>query len=72
MNKIIMKMAIAHVKSIVTQTDHLCEICRKNPSEIPETAVIEVKGMETEVGIATCKTCFDNIQIAIGEISEEY
>jgi len=67
-----MKMAIAHVKSLTTQVDHLCEICRKNPSEISEDTAIEVKGIPTEVGIGICKTCFDNIQIAIGEISQEF
>lgn len=72
MNHIIMKMAISHVKSITTQVDLLCEICRKNKSEIPEDTVIEVKGIPTSVGISTCKTCFDNIRIAIGEISEEF
>lgn len=72
MNHIIMKMAISHVKSLTTQTDHLCEICRKIKSEIPEDTEIDVKGIPTAVGISTCRTCFDNIRIAIGEISEEF
>jgi hypothetical protein len=52
--------------------DHLCEICRKIKSEIPEDTEIDVKGIPTAVGISTCRTCFDNIRIAIGEISEEF
>ena len=67
-----MELAISQVKNLVSQMDDKCEICHKNLIEYQSEEVIDIKGMPTEVGIPTCKTCFDNIQIAIGEISEEY
>ncbi|MBT3312200.1 MAG: hypothetical protein HN737_11365 [Desulfobacterales bacterium] len=72
MNKIIMKLAISKVKGMVCPVDNKCEICRKNITERKQNEIIKIKGMPTEIGILVCGNCFDNIQIAIGEISEEY
>ena len=72
MNNKIMELAISRVKSLILQIDGKCEICHKNTVEYKAEEIIEIKGMPTEVGIPTCRTCFDNIQIVIGELSEEY
>ncbi len=72
MNKKIMELAISQVKSLVKTVEDKCEICHKNSVDFEAIEIIEIIGMPTEVGIPTCKTCFNNIQIAIGEISEEY
>lgn len=65
-------MAIQRVKELVCHVDDKCEICHTGNVEFPATEMIEVLGTPTEIGISTCKICFDNIQIAIGEISQEY
>ncbi len=57
---------------MVCHADDKCEICKKNKFEIPANESIEIQGIDTEVGIQTCRTCFDNIQIAVGQISQEY
>jgi hypothetical protein len=72
MNKTIMKMAISQVKGMVCPADDKCEICRKNIVELQPNEIIDIKGMPTEIGIPVCRSCFDNLQITIGEISEEY
>ncbi len=72
MNNKIMELAISQVKSLVKNVDDKCEICHKNSVDFEAGEIIEIIGMPTEVGIPTCNTCFNNILIAIGEISEEY
>ena len=65
-------MAISQVKGMVCPVDNKCEICRKNIAEIQPDEIIDIKEMPTELGVSLCRSCFDNVQIAIGEISEEY
>ena len=72
MNKIILEQAIEQVKTVVAPVQGICMICHKNLSDIPPEALVEIIGIPTPVGIHTCNTCFDNILIAIGEISLEY
>jgi len=72
MNKAIMKQAIERVQRMFSPSDAVCAVCRKNKIDYSENEGIDIKGMPTEVGIPTCKSCFDNIQIVIGEISDEY
>jgi hypothetical protein len=67
-----MNLAIERVKQMVSPLDSLCAICHKNAVAYPEDEMIEIKDMPTEVGLPTCKTCFTNIQIMIGELSCEY
>lgn len=72
MNKVILERAIDQVKSLVAPLEGICGICQKNKSEIPSQEEIDIIDMPTQVGVPTCRTCFDNIRIAIGEISQEY
>lgn len=72
MNKTIMELAISQVKRLVVPIDGKCEICHRNEAQFSTDEIIEIKGIPTEVGLSTCRSCFDNIQIAAGEISEEY
>lgn len=72
MNKVILDRAIEQVKNLFTVTGEICGLCHKNKVEIDPSRTIEIIGMETEIGVPVCQSCFDNIQIAVGEISQEY
>ena len=72
MNKIILDQAIDQVKTVVAPLQGICTICHKNKSELAPETLVEIIGTPTPVGIPTCRSCFDNILIAIGEISQEY
>jgi hypothetical protein len=72
MNKIILEQAIEQVKTVVGPVQGICSVCLKNKSEISPETLVEVIGTPTPIGVHTCRTCFDNIIIAIGEISMEY
>ncbi len=72
MNETIIKIAVKNVKKMVSPVDDLCELCRKNKSEIPPTFEIEIKGIMTEIGVYSCKSCLDNIRIEVGILSDEY
>ncbi len=72
MNKQIMDRAIKQVRGLFPVTGEICYLCHKNKSEIDASTKIEIIGMETPIGVSVCRSCFDNIQIAVGEISQEY
>ncbi len=72
MNKQIMDRAIEQVKALFIVTGEVCALCHKNKSEVDASTTIEIIGMETPIGVSVCRSCFDNIQIAVGEISQEY
>ncbi|GAB6095517.1 hypothetical protein JCM14469_17690 [Desulfatiferula olefinivorans] len=72
MNTLIMNRAILQVKALLAPMGDICGICYKNKAEFGPDAAIEVMGIETAVGLCVCRTCFDNIRIALGEISQEY
>ena len=72
MNRVIMELAIEQVKQMFQPVDRVCALCRKNEVDHAEDEMIEIKGIPTEVGLPTCKSCFINLQIVIGEISCEY
>jgi hypothetical protein len=72
MNTIIMNRAIEQVKTLLSPMGDICGICYKNKADLGPDTVIEVLGLPTAIGLAVCRTCFDNIQIAVGEISQEY
>lgn len=72
MNKIILDQAIDHVKRLLAPMDGICTICYKKPAELSPETSIDILEIPTEIGIHVCRTCFDNILIAIGEISQEY
>ena len=72
MNRIILEQAIEQVKTVVAPLQGICQICHKNKSVMPPDTEVDIIGTPTAVGLCTCQTCFDNILIAIGEISLEY
>ena len=72
MNKVILERAIEQVKNLFTVTGDICALCHKNKVEIGASRTIEIIGMDTEIGAPVCQSCFDNILIAVGEISQEY
>ncbi len=72
MNKVILERAMEQVKSLFAETGDVCCLCRKNKAEIDGTGTIDIIGMETEIGVPVCNNCFNNILIAVGEISQEY
>ncbi len=67
-----MERAIEQVKDLFSVSGEICALCHKNKSEIDPSTTIEIIGMETPIGVSVCRSCFDNIQIAVGEISQEY
>lgn len=72
MNKIILERAIDQTKNLLAPMGGVCEICYRNkPVFGPETEV-DILDMPTKVGVDLCQSCYDNILIAIGEISQEY
>ncbi|MBU1167995.1 MAG: hypothetical protein KKD44_00375 [Proteobacteria bacterium] len=72
MNKIILDNAIDQVKRLLAPMEGICLICYKKPAELGPDTCIDILDIPTEIGISVCRTCFDNILIAIGEISQEY
>ena len=72
MNKQIMDRAIEQVKGLFTVTGEICYLCHKNKTEVDAVTTIEILGEDTPIGVSVCRSCFDNIQIAVGEISQEY
>ncbi|MFA6012675.1 MAG: hypothetical protein WC799_21970 [Desulfobacteraceae bacterium] len=72
MNHIILQQAIEHVKTVVAPNMDLCQVCHKNTWIYPPETEVEVIGTPTAIGLTTCRNCFDNLLIAIGEISAEY
>jgi hypothetical protein len=67
-----MDQAIEQVKQMFQPSDRVCALCRRNKIDYTGNETIEIKGIPTEVGLPTCKSCFINLQIVIGEISCEY
>lgn len=72
MNKIILERAIDQVKQILAPVDGICAVCYRNSAVIVPETRIEIMDVPTEIGIPVCRSCFDNILIAIGEIVQEY
>lgn len=72
MNKVILERAVEQVKTLFTVAGEICSLCHKNKVEIEAQKTIEIIGEDTEIGRPVCRSCFDNIQIAVGEISQEY
>lgn len=72
MNKVILDRAIEQVKDLFTVTGEICGLCHKNKAEIEPSKTVDIIGIDTEIGVSVCKSCFDNILIAVGEISQEY
>ncbi len=72
MNKEILLQAIEQVKTLVAPDMNLCQICHKNTWEFTPETELDIIGTPTAIGLSTCRSCFDNLQIAVGEISMEY
>lgn len=72
MNKVILDRAIDQVKSLLAPMGGICEICYKNEATLPYTTEVDILDMPTQIGLEVCQSCYDNILIAIGEISQEY
>jgi hypothetical protein len=72
MNKIILERAIEQVRQILTPVNGICGICYRNKASILPDTPIEILDMPTKIGLHVCQSCFDNILIAAGEISQEY
>ncbi len=72
MNKVILHQAIEQVKTLVAPDMKLCQVCHKNVWEFPPETQLDIIGTRTAIGLSTCRSCYDNLLIAIGEISMEY
>ena len=72
MNKQILERAIEQVKELFNVNGEFCSLCHSKKAEIDTSRTIEIIGIETPVGVSVCQSCFYNIQIAVGEISQEY
>ena len=72
MNKIILERVICQVKGLLAPMGGICEICYKNQAVLPYDTLVDILDMPTEIGLEVCQSCFDNILIALGEISQEY
>lgn len=72
MNKVILQQAIEHVKSLVAPDMNLCQICHKTNWKLPGETTLDIIGTPTSIGLFICENCYNNLLIAIGEISMEY
>ncbi len=72
MNKVILDRAIEQVKGLFMVTGDICGLCHKNKVEIERSKTVGIIGIDTEIGVSVCQSCYDNILIAVGEISQEY
>lgn len=72
MNNVILDRAIEQVKGLFISTGEICGLCHKNKAEIEPSKTVDIIGIDTEIGVSVCQSCFDNILIAVGEISQEY
>lgn len=72
MNNIILQQAIEQVKTVVAPNMDLCQVCHKNTWIFPSETEVDVIGTPTAIGVTTCRNCYDNLLIAIGEISMGY
>jgi hypothetical protein len=72
MNRSILEQAIEQVKSVVGPIGGICVICHRNAPDVPPETEIDIIGTLTPLGVPACRTCFENILIAVGEISQEY
>lgn len=72
MNRIILERAIDQVKCLLAPMGGICEICYRNKPDLGPDTEIDILDMPTKIGVDICRSCYDNILIAIGEISQEY
>lgn len=72
MNRTILQQAIEQVKTLVSPDRNLCQICHKNTWDFPPETQLDIIGVPTAIGLCTCRSCHDNLMIAIGEISMEH
>lgn len=72
MNNVILERAINQVKSLLAPMGCMCEICFKNKAVLPYDTQVDILDIPTQIGLEVCRSCYDNILIAIGEISQEY